>query len=125
MATPALVLVECVCSTPEYLEHHIHPWFGKFWLNHKGYPRCSQGEFRNKFLHRLVWEKVAGERLPEGWQVHHQDHNKMHCCPHNLVASPPELHQSEGAIRCPYTGQFLTRAQYIKRYGSGYWEVPF
>ncbi len=110
--------VECACSHESYLVHHLHPVFGKFWINHKGYPVLSRQPYRNKFLHRMVWERTAGVQIPQGWHVHHQDGNKMHCCPWNLVAVPAELHPAGDPLRCPYTGRFLTVGEYRRRMGE-------
>jgi hypothetical protein len=82
-------------------------WFGSVRLNHKGYYRINGGLNRNEYLHRAVWEKVAGRPIPDGWHIHHQDFNKKHCCPHNLIAMPPEFNPSPSR-RCPYRGTYVS-----------------
>lgn len=93
---------------------YYHPWFGTLTRNEKGYLRINAGPRRNQYLHRAVWEEVAGQELPEGWIVHHM---KKGCnCPHNLVAMPECLHVKD-SLRCPYTGEFISVWEFERRYG--------
>lgn len=94
---------------------YFHPWFGSLRRNRKGYLRINAGSKRDMYLHRAVWEKVAGQPLPDGWVVHHM--NKGCNCPHNLVAMPECLHIMSEPLRCPYTGKFLSVTEYERRYG--------
>lgn len=88
------------------------------YVNAKGYYRINGGKYRKQYLHRAVWEIVAGKKLPDGWHVHHQDFDKTHCCPENLIAMPPELNPAGNCLcRCPYTGIYLTRQEYERRLG--------
>ncbi len=97
---------------------------------------------RGTFLHRLVIETLLGRSfagLGPGlealgpketvieWHVHHMDFNKRHNCPCNLLLLDSRLHNTAGqTLRDPYTGAFLTKHEYINRYGSPYAEeVPF
>lgn len=44
-------------------------------------------------LHVYVWEKVNGRRVPEGYEVHHADENKMHNEPENLDCITADEHR--------------------------------
>ena len=57
----------------------------------KGYYILSKGEYRNKLLHRVIFEDTYG-KIPEGWDVHHHDFNKLNNDPSNLVALPHWVH---------------------------------
>lgn len=67
-----------------------------------------------------------GLLLDQDVHVHHQDHNKLNCCPCNLIALPGEFNPS-GAKRDPFTGEFMSIEQYRRRYASDYQdsETPF
>lgn len=91
-------------------------------VNNKGYYRINSGTHRGKYLHRVVWETVAGKALAKGFCVAHQDHQKLHCCPQNLIACPLDFNPSP-ARRCPWTGKFLTAEEAKRIYRSE--EVPF
>ena len=74
-----------------------------------GYMVCTSGERRR--LHDVMWETEsrAGERIPEGYVVHHKDWDKSHnkidnlimitVQEHNLIHNPPrEPNDEERAI---------------------------
>ena len=72
-----------------------HPMFGWCRLDRRGYPRISApGPYKHKYLHVAVWERTAGREVPEGWQVHHQNWNKLCVCDGSLIAMPRELNPS-------------------------------
>jgi len=73
----------------------------------KGYPRFHSGPHRNKYVHRVVWEHVAGCPLPEGWHVHHQSFDRVNFKPHELIAMQP-CFNTVCILRCPWTGRFIT-----------------
>lgn len=80
----------------------------------KQYPRLTSGPNRNKYLHRVVWETVAGREIPSGFNVHHM--NGKYCfCPHHLVCLPAEFNPSS-APRDPYTGEYLSIEEFKRRY---------
>ena len=54
-----------------------------FYFQHKG-----------KRLHRAVWEHTHNEPVPEGYSVHHIDHNRSNNEPENLALIPTREHQS-------------------------------
>jgi hypothetical protein len=93
------------------------PGYGNCIVTKEGYPRIVSGPLRNKYLHRAVWERTAGRKLPRGWEVHHMA-SKLEWEPHLLLASPACLHARSEPLRDPYTGEFLSRQKWQKRYGS-------
>jgi hypothetical protein len=93
-----------------------HPIFGSFRLNHKGYPRLNSRKFGQKFLHRAVFEQVAGRPVRPGFDIHHMA-GKRCFCPHNLIEIQRELHPAPRVLRCPYTGEFLSVDGYVRRFG--------
>lgn len=51
-------------------------------------------------LHRVVWEAANGTAVPDGWHVHHKDHDKTNNAPSNLEilsGSEHASHHSTGA----------------------------
>lgn len=91
-------------------------------LHSKGYViytsrRTNAGIKRGARLHREVWERVAGRKL-EAWQhVGHMDFCKVNCCPENLLAAPAAFNPAV-ILQDPYTGQFLSKSQWLRRYGE-------
>ncbi len=97
-----------------------HPIFGTVTYNPpNGYLRISSVPYRDQYLHRAVWERIAGFKLPDGWHVHHMDHNKQNCCGCNLIAMPDYFHLAfgGGSIRHPYTGKWVSREHYERVMG--------
>jgi hypothetical protein len=89
-------------------------------LQTKGYVQWkSRGRTyrRGQYLHRVVMERLLGRDLLTEEHVHHQDFNKLNNCPCNLVIVSPELNPRP-EIRDPYTGKFLGRDEYVRRYGQ-------
>lgn len=62
----------------------LHTEFGIARL-HRGYYRITSSKEGNKdkALHRLIFEKNNGE-IPEGYDIHHKDENKLNNCISNL-----------------------------------------
>jgi hypothetical protein len=85
--------------------------------NAKGYPRITSGVLRGMYLHRAVWERIAGRKLPEGWQVHHMNGKNCVCGP-SLLALQGCLHVAGERRRDPFTGEYMSRDQYLRRYGT-------
>jgi hypothetical protein len=52
-------------------------------INKKGYYRFSSGSNRNKYLHRVIYEKHYGP-IPKGYDIHHKDGDKSNTDPENL-----------------------------------------
>lgn len=94
-----------------------HPVFGSFRLNRKGYPRLNSGSYRNEYLHRVVFEQIAGRPIREGFDIHHMN-GKQCWCPHQLIEIQKELHPAPQPLRCPYTGEYMTVENYQRRYGN-------
>lgn len=72
---------------------------------------------RGTRLNRLVMSRLVGGGLPEDLDVHHQDFDKQHNCPGNLVLLP-SVFNPRLEVRDPYTGQYLSKEQYVRRYGE-------
>jgi len=94
----------------------VHP-LGNWSLSTKGYPRFHSGPLRGRYVHRVVWEQIAGRLLPDRWHVHHQDFCKTNFDGLNLIACPPEFNPAS-QLRDPYTGQYLSAAQWERRYAA-------
>ena len=94
-----------------------HPELGSFRLNEKGYPRLNSGSRRNQYLHRAVFEQVAGRPVREGFDIHHMN-GKRCFCPHQLLEIQKALHPPGDPLRCPLTGLYLTPDAYERRYGT-------
>jgi hypothetical protein len=69
--------------------------------NEKGYVRLYIKEHRGKYEHRVVVAKMCAEQcfypleadgLPAGFTVEHQDHNRTHNCPENLILLQEIIH---------------------------------
>jgi hypothetical protein len=72
---------------------------------------------RGEYAHRAVFMHLLGtDRLMDGWQVHHQDFDKLNCLPMNLLYAPSAFNPS-CALRDAFTGEFMSYAQYERRYG--------
>jgi hypothetical protein len=71
-------------------------------LTSKGYLQVTRrGPDRNKLAHRMIMAAMCREScywplgsdgLPPGMEVHHQDFDRTHNCPSNLVLLNPSLH---------------------------------
>ena len=61
-----------------------------------GYPTIWNGS-ENVLLHRYVWEKYNGP-IPEGYQVHHLDKNRLNFDISNLCIIPASDHARHHAI---------------------------
>lgn len=92
--------------------HHLGRWA----TNQKGYPRFRSGQYRDRYVHRVIWELCAARPVPDEFHIAHQDFDKLNFSPENLVCCPAEFNPSV-VIRCPWTGRFLSRAEYERRTG--------
>lgn len=43
----------------------------------KGYPRCTAGPHRHKYLHRMIAAAMLGRELKDDEQVNHKNRNKL------------------------------------------------
>lgn len=69
----------------------------KFTLRNNGYYGRTNG--KREMLHRYKYEKEVG-KIPNGWDIHHIDHNRLNNDIDNLVAMPKSIHAwlfSEGS----------------------------
>lgn len=73
---------------------------------------------KNVLLHRYVWEKFNGE-IPEGYQIHHKDKNKLNWSIKNLELVKMSDHQRKHAIE---NGLGKGNKGKLKRYSSGFCE---
>jgi hypothetical protein len=67
-------------------------------------------------MHRVVVERLGAVLTPE-IHVHHMDFDKWHNCPSNLLICPAAFNPST-ALRDPYTGQYMSRGAWERRYGG-------
>ena len=58
--------------------------FGNAYQRKDGYYQISSGTNQGKLLHRLIYEEHYGP-IPNGFCVHHLDHDKTNCSPDNLM----------------------------------------
>ena len=87
----------------------------KFYSNGNGYYKNKNG----KHLHRYIWEKYNG-KIPEGYVVHHKDHNKSNNNISNLEMISDLEHRHEHDIR---KNKRISKELYFKileLYESGY-----
>lgn len=82
----------------------------------KNYPRITSGRLRGRYLHRAVFEDIAGRPVKPGFHIHHMNFTRC-SCPHNLLECPPEFNPPN-EIRCPYTGRYLTVDEYRRQYAA-------
>lgn len=68
--------------------------FGNVKLNSEGYLHITSRKEGNhhKKLHRLIWEKHYGTPVPEGYVIHHIDHDKLNNAINNLQCVKESLH---------------------------------
>lgn len=104
--------------------HRLGKWCLNSHKNGERYPRFYSGKYRNRYVHRVVFEEVAGRPVKEGFHIHHM--NGVFCfCPHQLLECPPEFNpQGNIGSRDPYTGRFISKKQHEFIYGEEE-EVPF
>ena len=79
----------------------------------KGYRRNNR---TGRFEHVEVWERHHGQSVPDGYQIHHLDGNKLNNDPANLLAVTPtdhkrlhsgcELREGEWFKPCRICGEF-------------------
>lgn len=90
------------CSLVNRDTHHGWSWKGGRSETSSGYvlvcvpghPRASRhGNY--VFEQIIVWEKLNGKSLPEGWVVHHINGRKGDNRPQNLMAMPFKNHHSD------------------------------
>lgn len=80
---------------------------------------------RGKRAHVAVFEHLSGKVIEPGFQVHHQNFNKLDCRPENLINLPYEMNPTPNRhCQDPYTGQFLSPGEYARRYGNPYTNTP-
>lgn len=73
---------------------------------------------RGARAHREYMKIVVGRELTSEEVVHHQDFRKAHNCGTNLILMPRCFNPSS-ARRDPYTGEYMSVADWQRRYGGG------
>ena len=56
------------------------------------YFKACHGKYRNKFLHRVIWEFYTTEKIPKDYVIHHKNHNKLDNRFENLECISPKQH---------------------------------
>jgi|SRR5579883_612212 len=101
--------------------HSVETPLGRAYLNKRqqggAYWRISRGKHAGKYLHRVAWEQIAGRPIKPDCVIHHMM-GKDHFCGPSLIELPKCLHPSPEPPRDPYTGEFLSLAEWQRRYGS-------
>ncbi len=92
------------------INHPILGWIAVH-LSTKGYPRISGGALRNTYLHRRVFEVVAGRPVKEGSHIHHMGATKLCTCPHQLLELEACLHPAS-VCRHPFTGRMMSATEW-------------
>jgi HNH endonuclease len=71
-------------------------WKGGVSTTPKGYLKITAGPFRDRFLHRLIWEWTHPYDAPlkENEDIHHVDGNKLNCHPSNLMRMRKDEHSN-------------------------------
>ena len=77
----------------------------------------AHGIKRGARAHVLAIELLQHARLAPGDRVHHQDFDKLNCCPLNLIKTQGDALNPSPVKRDPYTGVFLSPADWDRRYG--------
>lgn len=68
-------------------------------INEKGYILVSkQKGYKHNFLHQYIWMCANGCDIPEGYDVHHIDHNPLNNSIYNLELVESFKHRSEHKI---------------------------
>lgn len=83
------------------------------YTSRKRHPWIRRGEFAHR---AVLMHLFRVDRLNPEWQVHHQDFDKLHNLPCNLLYAPACFNPS-CALRDPHTGEFMSVEQYRRRYG--------
>lgn len=82
-----------------------------------GYPSIWDGE-KNVLVHRYVWEKVNGP-IPDGYQIHHKDHDRTNFRIDNLELVETREHHRRHALE---NGLGKSNQGRLKRHSSGFCE---
>jgi hypothetical protein len=81
--------------TANNYEHRVGTTSVPVWKNQKGYACVSltiNGRRRAYLLHRLVWETANGP-VPDGYDLHHLDHDRANWSIDNLKLVERNAHQ--------------------------------
>mgnify|MGYP001590194261 CR=1 FL=1 len=64
----------------------------RFFINKNGYKGYIDENGKKRYTHRRVLEKKFGNKIFDGYVVHHLDGNKLNNRSENLVSIPRKLH---------------------------------
>lgn len=88
----------------------------KFYSSGNGYLKNTE---KGLWLHRYIWEKYNGP-IPEGYVIHHKDHNKLN----NDISNLEMISDREHRLEHPYSANKpLSKETYFKildLYEAGY-----
>lgn len=68
----------------------------RYYRDDDGYYKASRSRGRH-LLHRDIWEAEHGP-IPDGWHVHHRDHDRGNNDPANLIALSRVQHKAEHGV---------------------------
>jgi hypothetical protein len=66
-------------------------------VGNTGYYRCTTGD--RHLLHRRMWEDARGP-IPDGWDIHHLDEDKLHNTLDNFECLPKPEHTRRYSPSC-------------------------
>jgi len=86
--------------------------YGECRINSNGYYQVTSRKEGNKgkYLHRLIFEKFYGFKIPKGFDIHHKNENRIDNCILNLQLMRRKDHSSHHV-----TGKTLSDEEKIKR----------
>lgn len=92
-------------------------------IHNKGYVIYTSRGFtapglaRGARLHREVMKRYLGRDLAPDEHVHHQDHDKLHNCGHNLILCCCATLNPTPSMLNPFTGFRMNRLDYLREFG--------
>ena len=119
--TVAIRIGGAIARVPDFLP--LKGWAIEKWgSGTKGYLRYrsrskTTGIKYGVRIHREVIARLLGRPLLPNEHVHHQNFDKLHNCPCNLLLLDPALNPS-CACRHPYTGLFISIELYKKEFAD-------
>lgn len=84
----------------------------KTYYDNNGYLRFKDSK---RLVHRYVYEKKLGKKIPEKMQIHHLDNNKKNNQPENLIMLTKEDHYR--------IQEYIKKFRNIKTINSTFWTM--
>lgn len=75
---------------------------------------------KNTYAHRAVMQQLVGRKLESSEIVCHQNFDKLHNCPFNLMLTNCVAFNPSNSKRDPYTGRLISALEYEERYNKKY-----